>query len=136
MLAYGAICGFALVFYVTGNLWLGLVLGISPGIIGIGVPVLLHKHFGSSPIQFSFLPAAKQRQILIIAGVSITGWLGYRAFIGDWFGFVCTAMAAGTLTLFFAHALGYWRQPPIDRESLDPTPTNNAVNRSGEVKRF
>ena len=108
MLIYGAICGFMLVFYVSGNPWLAMILGIPPGIFGFGVPMLIQKHLHPLPSQFATLPISKQRQILLIAGVSIAGWLGYRAITGDWFGFGCTIMIAGTLALLFANAWGYW----------------------------
>ena len=108
MLTYGAICGFLLVVYATGNVWLAFMLGIPPGVFGFGVPMLISKHLNPSPSQFATLPVSKQRQILLVAGVSFAGWLGYRAIIGDWFGFACTTMLAGGLLLLFANEYGYW----------------------------
>jgi hypothetical protein len=43
---------------------------------------------------------------------------GYRAIVGDWFGFGFTVMLAGTLVLFFANAIGYLQSDPLtDTES-------------------
>ena len=116
LLGYGAICGFLLVLYASGNPVLAIILGVPPGIFGFGIPMLVQKMFAPTHGTFAALPMHKQRRIAITCTVTIAALLGYWALIGDWFGFACTAMMAGAISLFFAHGYGYFRSfPASDR---------------------
>ena len=108
MLGYGAICGFLLVLYASGNPVLAFILGVPPGIFGIGFPMLIHKRFASPDSRFAALSIQKKRRIGSNVAFVLAAMLAYRAFAGDWFAFGCTFMLAGTFVLFFANEFDYF----------------------------
>lgn len=108
VLGYGALCGFLFVLYLSGNPLLAIFLGVPPGIFGFGIPMLIHKQF-SPGSDFAALSVDNLHRVGLTVAVTLTLLLGYRALVGDWFGFACTIMMAGGFFLFFANALGYFR---------------------------
>jgi len=118
MLCYGAFCGFLLVLYALGNPVQAFILGVPPGIFGMGVPMLFHKRFGPSHSSFATLPIREQRRTGLTIIATLGAMLAYRAFSGDWFGFGCTTMLAGAVLLILSNELGYFTRlsSPEDRK--------------------
>lgn len=101
ILGYGAFCGFLLILYLSGNPLLALLLGVPPGILGFGIPMLLHKRFPSTQ-NYSALPVETQRRMRMSVIFTFAVLLAYRAFTNDWFGFACTVMLGGAILLVFS----------------------------------
>lgn len=110
VLAYGAACGFLLLLFASGNPVLAVLMGIPPGLFGMGVVLLIRKYLGFSQQSFSSLPQPKRRQIGLVVLLTFAAMLGSDVLAGNWLDFGCAAMMAGAFFLFILNDLGYFAE--------------------------
>jgi len=100
ILSYVALCGVVLVYHVSGNILVAILLGIPPAVFGVGGVLLLHRHWPFR-LQSPSHIAKAQRIGLASLVIGMLILLAVRAF---WSGDMFTTL----ILLLFLPPACYW----------------------------
>ncbi|MCR9211545.1 MAG: hypothetical protein NXI28_25250 [bacterium] len=84
VLSYGAFCGFVALLCLSGRPVIALLLGVPPGVFGIGVVLLIVKRFFPNRTSFADIPAADIPRIALAVVIGFAIIFGRAVFAGDW----------------------------------------------------